>query len=245
MRRVVGLELPARFGEPGAVLRELATTLQAHEGDLVLLPECALTGYLDAGGECDLRPFAEPAVRLGEELSHRGPHSIAAQLAELASRQKLHLVAPLIERTPNGFFNSMIGVAPDRTVFVHYRKRHPWFPERWVTPGELPYGSFELFGARFLLAICFDIHFVAAEVPALLQAADVLLFPSAWVDDGRADLRGPIFRKLAASYNLTIVNANWGPGAPLLRGQGRSRIVTAQGETRFIEPNANAVVLEL
>ncbi len=244
MRRVVALELPARFGDPDAVLSGLATTLSDHAGDLVLLPECAMTGYLDAAGHCDLRPFAEPAVSLGEDLSRRPPHTLAARLADLASQQQVHLVAPLIEQTPNGFYNSMIGVTPDRTVFVHYRKRHPWFPERWATPGALPYGSFELFGARFLLAICFDVHFLAAEAGALLRDADVLLFPSAWVDDGRADLRGPIFRTLAADHNVTIVNANWGPGVPALRGQGRSRVVTPQGTSRFADPDS-ALVLEL
>jgi hypothetical protein len=57
------------------------------------------------------------------------------------------------------------------------------------------------------------------------------VFPSAWVDDGPDDLRGPIFDGLARRFGLVVANANWGPGEPRVRGQGRSRIVRPTGES--------------
>ena len=55
-------------------------------------------------------------------------------------------------------------------------------------------------GMRITIAICFDIHF--GDFPK----ADVLLFPSAWVED--VDSRHDIFPKLG----MHVVNANWGSG---------------------------------
>jgi predicted amidohydrolase len=66
-------------------------------------------------------------------------------------------------------------------------------------------------------------------VPRPAAAADVLLFPSSWVDDGATDLRTGIFRTLVRRFGLTVVNANWGEGEPRVRGQGRSRIVGPGG----------------
>ena len=53
----------------------------------------------------------------------------------------------------------------------------------WATPGAAPTPVFGWRGTQFALANCFDVHFLAAESAAALQAADVLLFASAWVDD--------------------------------------------------------------
>jgi len=79
------------------------------------------------------------------------------------------------------------------------------------------------------LAICFDLHFLEREAVATLGATDVLLFPSAWVDEDDTDGRAVIFQRLRRKFGVSIVNANWGEGVPRLQGQGRSRIITATG----------------
>jgi len=81
------------------------------------------------------------------------------------------------------------------------------------------------------LAICFDAHFLEEDAAATLDQAQLLLFPSAWVDDEPDDARGPLLGELARRHGLTIANANWGPGVVRVRGQGRSRIVYASGES--------------
>ena len=62
-----------------------------------------------------------------------------------------------------------------------------------------------------------------------LAAADLLLFPSAWVD--REDTLPATLRTLAARFDVAIANANWGPGVVRVSGQGGSRIVAAGGRT--------------
>ncbi len=215
--RVTVLELPARWGDPAAALADVDARLaRGPETDLVLLPEASLTGYISPRAEVDLSPFAEPLD---------GPTVRA--LADLAVRHRVHLVGPLVEADGQRRFNTMVGLAPDGTRFLHYRKRHPWFPERWATPGDLPYPLARVGGLAVTIATCFDGHFLDDEAADVLAAADLLLFPSAWVDD--EDTLAPLLRGLAARHRVAIANANWGPGVVRLPGQGGSQIVATGG----------------
>lgn len=216
--RVSLLELPATFGDvPGALARVDALLGSGPPADLVLLPETSLTGYVSPELEFDLRPFAEP---LG------GPTCSA--LAELARRHRCHLVGPLIEQEGEHFYNALVGVGPDGALWLHYRKRHPWFPETWATPGEQPYPLVELGGLKLTAALCFDGHFLAEEAAEQLSQADLLLFSSAWVD--REDSRRPLLCSLARHFHTTVLNANWGPGHPHVYGQGGSLIINPSGQ---------------
>lgn len=220
MLRVAAIELPARFGDVSASLAEVRTALEAGPAtDLVLLPECAFTGYVDAEGTFDPTPFAEPLD---------GPTMSA--VGELCRTFDTAIAAPLVELADGKHFNSFVVTGAKGERLHHYKKRHPWFPEAWATPGANPFGSFELAGHTIALAICFDLHFLTREAATVLTASDVLLFPSAWVDDGPRDLRGPIFANLAKRFDVTIVNANWSAGDVRVRGQGASRIVAPSGE---------------
>lgn len=228
--RVALVEVAARFGAPDETADAVVAATRGVDADLVVLPECALSGYVDARGRCDLARFVEPAARFGEDLTQRG--SAIGVIARQARALDSTWVAPLIERDDRGrIFNSVVVIDPNGRVMARHRKRHPWFPERWATPGDEPFPLLSIAGRPVTLAICFDVHFLEQEAAEVLGVADVLVFPSAWVDDGPDDLRGPIFDGLARRFGLVVANANWGPGEPRVRGQGRSRIVRPTGES--------------
>ena len=218
--KVTALELPARWNAPAAAFAQVDALLTSGgPTDLVLLPEAAITGYLSANGDCDLSPFAET---LNESPT-------CGALAALAIKHRTHLIGPLVERAPDGqCFNSMVGFDPRGARVLHYRKRHPWFPERWATAGAEPLPVLEIDGHSFTIAICFDLHFVAEESAAALHQADTLLFASAWVDE-TSNERWPLLEGLARDFQLNIVNANWGIGRPRLLGQGKSVVLDAGG----------------
>ncbi len=216
MPRVTVLELPARFGEPDRAVSLIRFALEDEApGDLVLLSECALTGYVSQKMVFDPTHFAEPV----------DSHTLAIY-RRMARDFDTHIAGPLVEAADGAFYNSMLVVAPSGQLVAHYRKRHPWMPETWASPGTFAYPSFEIGGAVFTLAICFDVHFLEREAPATLGVTDVLLFPSAWVDEDETDAREAIFARLVRRFGISIVNANWGAGWPALQGQGGSRIVT-------------------
>lgn len=215
--RVTLLELPAIWGEPLRQLARVEEELQRKPpGDLVLLPEAALTGYAAPDLSCDLSLQAEP---LGGRTSQA--------LSALAREHGCAVVGPLIERAGPAAFNALVGFTADGAQFLHYRKRHTWYPEVWATPGEAPHPQVRLGAFTLTAAICFDVHFLEEEAADVLSTSDVLLFPSAWVDE--ADARPAQLSGLARRFGLCIANANWGPGLPRLRGQGGSMAVDAAG----------------
>ena len=229
MLRVTALELPARWGEPRAGLADADRLLtRGPDTDLVLLPEASLTWYVSPLLTADLRPFAETL---------EGP--TASRLAKLSRKHRVHLVGPLVLGEGEYVYNAMVAFAPDGRLATAYRKRHPWYLEAWATPGPGPLGAFEVNGTRIAIAVCFDIQFVAEESAKDLSAADVLLFPSAWVE--RTDSRPTTLARIARTFDVAIVNANWGPGKPAIWGQGGSRIVARDGALlACAEPNASA-----
>ena len=215
---LTALQLPARFD---AAKEQLAFAELLLEGgprtDLILLPEASLTGYVSAHGDFDLTRFAEPSD---------GP--TRAALAHLAKRFDALVIGPLIERTDEGLFNTVLAVTPEGTTALHYRKRHPWFPETWAKPGPTSCDVIAWRGKNVMAAICFDVHFLSEDAAPQLDAADLLLFASAWVDD-EGDARPGLLERLAQRHHLAVLNANWGPGTPAIGGQGGSLFLDANG----------------
>ena len=218
--RALALEVPARWGAPDETLAWVRARLVGRDDvDLVVLPEACLTGYVSPRGSFDPTALAEP---------WGGP--ISRGLASLARERRVHVAGPLIERDGDCVYNACIVVDPRGELVARHRKRHPWYPEAWATPGNAPHPLFEIAGVRLTIAICFDVHFLATEADDVLERADALLFPSAWVEDDPAgDARAPIFEDLARRFDVAIVNANWGPGDVRLVGQGGSRVVDRHG----------------
>lgn len=219
--RLAAVEIAHRFGPPATMLPNLDRALASLAGrvDVALMPECALTGYVSPRGDFDLSHHGEPLD---------GPS--AAGLAELARRHALSLACTIVERDGARHFNTLCLFGPDGALAARWRKRHPWYPERWAAPGDLGTPVVEHRGLRLTACICFDVHFIADDAPEALRTADALLFPSAWVDDGPDDARTEILAGLARRFSIPVVNANWGCGAPPVKGQGQSRIVRPSGD---------------
>jgi len=228
--RIAILELPATWGDPGAALDEVDRRLASGPpAELVLLPEASLHGYVSPDGDFDVTPFAEALD---------GP--TATRCRALARRHATHLVAPLVLREGATISNAMIAYAPDSDdpAFV-YRKRHPWFPETWATPGRAPLPVVAIAGVPTAIAICYDLHFLVAESAAELTAARLLLFPSAWVEE--PDHRAARLQRLAQRFELVIANANWAPGIVRVPGQGGSCIVAPDGAIVARAPHAGRI----
>lgn len=217
--RVAVVEMPATWGEPERALATIDQVLtEGPPADLVLLPEASLTGYVSPEIDFDLSRFAEPI-----------DGATARALAELARRHQTHLVGPLVLAEGRATFNATVAFdAEGRRSFV-YRKRHPWIPEEWATPGRDPYPLVRIGDLAVTVACCFDVHFLAGEARETLDAADLLLFPSAWVEE-RNDSRLSRLSAIARGYSVAVAAANWGPGVVYVPGQGSSAILDARGE---------------
>lgn len=230
--RITVLELPATWACPHQALDEVDARLAAGPSDLVLLPEASLQGYISPDGDCDLEPFAEPID---------GP--IARRCAAIARARATHLCAPLVLSEGAAIYNAMACFDPRGDVAFVYRKRHPWFPETWATPGREPLPTLAIGGRTFTIAVCYDVHFLVEDASDVLAAADVLLFPSAWVEE--PDQRVTHLQQLARRFALHVANANWAPGVVHVPGQGGSCFVDPQGRVLARAARGGRLDLEL
>lgn len=216
MLRVSVLELPARWAEPAAALAQVDELLREGPTNLAIVPELAFTGYVSPEGDFDLAPFAEPID---------GP--TVAAVAAVAKRHHTSLVAPLVLREPGGPYNAAMLVGPEGRVNAVYRKRHPWFPEEWATPGREPPPLVKVGPIDVTFAICFDAQFLHEDGVDLLPRADLLVFTSAWVDEEES--RVPLLQSFSRRFGCAVANANWAPGVVRVPGQGGSCILDAKG----------------
>ena len=113
---------------------------------LLILPECALTGYPPLH-------VARPAAVNWEALARA-----EEELSLLAIRYGMHLVAGTIRREGNDCFNSAILCTPTGGR-ADYHKRALWgWDAEHFRPGALP-GVWDIAGYRIGVRICYEVRF--------------------------------------------------------------------------------------
>ena len=137
--------------------------------DLVVLPECAVSGYMFA--------TEDEAARAAEEIP--GPGVEAFERA--CSRLGVHCVAGLLERDGDLLRNTAVLVGPEGLV-GRYRKTHlPHLGvDRFVTPGDGPYEPFDTPLGSIGIAICYELRFPEIARSYALAGADLLAHPTNW-----------------------------------------------------------------
>ena len=149
---------------------EAQTRAAARDGaELVIFPECALTGYGFASRAEALR-FAEPIP---------GPSTQA--LVELCRELDVHVVLGMLERAGDQLFNVAVVLGPDGVV-GSYRKIHLPFlgVDRFTDPGDRPFALVDVRGVKLGLHICYDGSFPETGRVLTLLGADILVLITNW-----------------------------------------------------------------
>lgn len=147
------------------------TNQAKHAGiDLVVFPECMLTGYC-----FDSREEAMPHARTIDD-------PLWQQLAELCAAEKpTYIVVGFLERSGQQLFNASALIGPEG-VIGSYRKIHlPHLGvDRFVDQGDRPYQVFQAGEMRIGLAICYDSSFPEPMRVLGLEGADVIALATNW-----------------------------------------------------------------
>jgi predicted amidohydrolase len=154
-------------GDPGANLRAIAEVTERlpAEAELVVFPEYALTGP----------PSDREQARRWALADCSGP---VAELAELAARRRLHIVAGLLEQVGDDLYSSAVLVSPEGEI-VRYRKAHPIGPERgWCTVGRSRPPAIDLPLGRVGLLLGSDLCFPEIARALALAGCDLLAVPA-------------------------------------------------------------------
>ncbi len=135
---------------------------------LLIFPECALSGYVYQSAE-EAMPSAEPL---------HGTSS--TYLVTLCAKWNLYVVVGFLEREGDTLYNSAMVLGPEG-VIGSYRKCH--LPilgiDRYVGKGDC-LSVIDLPFARIGILICYDVRFPEACRSLALQGADILVLPTNW-----------------------------------------------------------------
>ena len=163
------------IGDVEANRRKIIERIRAaadSSAQIVIFPECAITGYCFDS--------LEEAVRFAEPLDGPSSQAIAAACRETGA----YAVAGFIEKGDAGFYNAAMLVGPDGLVAC-YRKVHLPFlgVDRFLTPGDRAFEVVELPVGRIGMNICYDASFPESSRALKLLGAELIVLPTNWPRD--------------------------------------------------------------
>ncbi|TMD45339.1 MAG: nitrilase/cyanide hydratase and apolipoprotein N-acyltransferase, partial [Chloroflexi bacterium] len=174
--RVAAIQYEPTLGEKEKNITDLLRLTEeaaSHGARLIVHPEMATTGYCWVSRE-EIAPFVEPI-----------PGPTTERFLELAARHDCYIATslPEVDPTTNVYYNSMALLGPSGLIGV-YRKVHSYISEpRWARDGDLGFPVWDTPIGRLAGIICMDTEFFeASRIPAL-HGADVLLFPTNWLEE--------------------------------------------------------------
>jgi predicted amidohydrolase len=207
------------------IISEIRTT--AEQGaQLVIFPECALTGYCFNSLE-EAMPFAES----------RNDESTSA-IAQACSETGVYAIVGFIEREGAKYFNAAMLVSP-AGVSGTYRKVHLPFlgVDRFLAPGDRAFNVFDTTLGRIGLNICYDINFPEAPRSLKLLGAELFVLPTNWPEGA---WRTPKFvlNTRAQENHMHVVAVNRVGVERGWRFIGQSKVIDCNGDT-VIEASAD------
>lgn len=200
------------------IVRRLSEATDAA-AELVIFPECALTGYCFNSLE-EATPFAE---------SIDGPSSEA--VAEACHKTGAYAVVGFIEKDGSNFYNAAMLVGPNG-IAGSYRKVHLPFlgVDRFLKPGDRPFSVVELPIGKIAINICYDASFPEAARALKLLGAELIVLPTNWPTGAWRTAEFIINSRACENHiNFAAVNR-----VGVERGWqfiGRSKVVDYNGDT--------------
>ncbi len=196
------------------------TRVAANSGaELVVFPECALTGYVFDSRE-EAMPFMETV-----------PGPATDKLSATCRQLGVYVVVGLLEIEADKCFNAAVLIGPEGLV-GKYRKNHLPFLgiDRFVDPGDKPFEVHQTPIGNIGLHICYDCNFPESARIMTLLGADILALPTNW-PGGRDTIPRHIINARAYENRVHLVAVDRVGRERGVKFLGRSKIVDATGKT--------------
>ena len=225
--RVAVAQIEPKIAEPKRNLDACLAWLEAaaaQGAELLVLPECAIPGYVFDS--------AEEALPFAEEIP--GPSTDV--LSAACRRLGVHVVCGLLEVDGDGLLNAAVLIGPDGLI-GKYRKTHLPFLgiDRFTLAGdELPVFDTPL--GRIGIEICYDLRFPEVTRALALAGADIVALPTNWPVEARANAE-LLTTARAYENSVYLLVANRVGRERTAEFCGRSQIVDPTG-TRLAETDA-------
>ena len=172
--KLAGVQMDCTLGDNAgnrALLRHRLATAFDGGANVVVFPECILSGY-GFTSRAEIDEIAEPF-----------PGRSAHILAEDCARLGVWCAYGFFELAGAKLYNSCALIGPSGPVAC-YRKLH--LPcvgaDRFTDPGDQPFAVHDLDGLKLGIHICFDGGFPETTRILTLLGADIAILPTNWAD---------------------------------------------------------------
>lgn len=225
-----------RLGDKAHNVERMESAVREAEGDLVVFPEMASTGYL----------IRDRIFRLAEPVD--GPTSKRfARVAEETGRWVLYGFPRADEERRGLVYNSAVLVAPDGDLQV-YDKRFPatfgpFEDGIHCAPGKHP-GLMETPWGRIGVSICYDLFFPELHKSLALMGADVLINISASPNTSRRFFEA-LLPARAIENAMPMAYTNFAGAQDDLVFWGGAQLWGARGTQKALSPYFEEATLEV
>ena len=171
------LQLPlarAEEAENIAAVAELVREAAGQGAQLILPPELFAGEYFCREEDEALFARARPTAE----------HPSVLAMQDLARELGVAIPTSFFERDGHHYYNTLAMIGPDGVLMGTYRKSHipdgPGYEEKfYFRPGNDGFKTWDVFGARIGVGVCWDQWYPECARAMALQGAEVLLYPTA------------------------------------------------------------------
>lgn len=136
---------------------------------LLVLPECAVTGYVFES--------YEEALQSAQEV----PGNAVSAIEDACDRLGIHAVCGLLAREGDILRNRAVLVGPDGLIGFYDKSHLPFLGvDRFVVAGDGPYEPFVTPIGSIGIEICYDLRFPEVTRAYALAGAEVIAHPTNW-----------------------------------------------------------------
>lgn len=222
--KIATVQFDVKIGEIEQNLSQIVQMIgetRSAGAELVIFPECALTGYCFDTVE-EARTYAQPVP---------GPASNV--IVEALKKFGGYAIWGMLEPSEESVYNVAVLAGPEGIIGV-YRKIHlPGLGvDQFATYGDRPFQVYDVAGLRVGIGICYDSAFPESIRTMALQGADLIALPTNF-PTGAELMTKHVLNTRAMENKVYFAGVN---------RVGRERGFTFIGETTIADPDGNTIL---
>lgn len=221
--KVAAVQVDVKIGEIDHNLAQIVHLIaesRSQGAELIIFPECALTGYCFSDLN-EARQYAQSVPGPATDL-------IVKALKEFGG----YAIFGMLEPSAAGVFNVAVLAGPDGVIGT-YRKIHlPGLGvDQFATYGDRPFDVYDVGDIRVGIAICYDSAFPEAIRTMMLQGADLIALPTNF-PTGAENMTRHVMNTRAMENKVYFAAVN---------RVGEERGFRFIGETIIADPDGNTI----
>ena len=170
--KVAGIQMDPKIGKKELNTENIINHIKKsalEKANLIVLPECALTGYCFNS--------LEEAMPVMESI----PGPTTDYLSSVCKELGVFVVFGMLERDGDKFFNVAVLIGPQGFIGKHRKLHLPYLGiDRFLNHGNLPISVHHTEIGNIGLGVCYDCNFPEHSRSLAIMGADMIILPTNW-----------------------------------------------------------------